>query len=310
MLCIFPSFCTALSVQAAPSIFFSSAVGVRPDEPDYEASLLALSAKKFPFFRKIFFPPSLCQSPWFFFLGNLSLWISLFSCSLPTLKVAARSAAGPAPRVPAPSWRQNVCLQYAHFPLDEAWEPLHRAEHGQRAWCCHDMALLQGQGCGQGCWGLQWCSCCSVTSGLQCCSHCSVTSGLLQVHQLPLQLISGLLQSCNAAPIAMWSQGFCRSWCSHCSVISGLQCCSHCNVISGVQCCSHCSVISGLQWCSTAGWSSQGCCRSISSHCSVIPTQPPHRTQHRNQPCSNYANLFFHPWSLLVTQCYSKALWS
>lgn len=87
--------------------------------------------KNFPsFFRKIFFHRP-CANPLDFSSSLICLCESAFpqlSCSLPRLKVAPRSAAGPGPRVPAPAGGTELGLQYAHFPLGEAWEPLHRSE--------------------------------------------------------------------------------------------------------------------------------------------------------------------------------------
>lgn len=119
--------------------------------------------KKSPsFFRKIFFFSHCpCANLLDFSSSLICLSESAFSqlsCSLPTLKVAPRSAAGPgrrAPRVPAPGRRPSaLCLQYAPFPLGEAWEPLHGSElgcRGQRARRWHDVAFARWQGCCRSC---------------------------------------------------------------------------------------------------------------------------------------------------------------
>lgn len=46
----FLAFAQTLVCKLHPAFFSLAAVGVWPDEPDYEGSLLALSGKKFPFF--------------------------------------------------------------------------------------------------------------------------------------------------------------------------------------------------------------------------------------------------------------------
>ena len=72
-----------------------------PDEPDYKGSVLALSVKIFPaFFRKIFFHRP-CANLLDFSSSLICLSESAFShcsSSLPTLKVAPRSAEGPRTR--------------------------------------------------------------------------------------------------------------------------------------------------------------------------------------------------------------------
>lgn len=151
------SLCIDLSVQAASSIFYLLLLLVCG-----QMSLIIRVCcwpwvqKNFrSSFRKIFFHCP-CANLFDFSSSLICLSESAFSqcsCSLLTLKVAPRSAAGPGPwhsTCPAPSWRQSaLCLQYAQFPLDEAGKPLHRSElrcHGQRVWRCHDMAFLQWQG--------------------------------------------------------------------------------------------------------------------------------------------------------------------
>lgn len=168
--------------------------------------------KNFPsFFRKIFFFHRPCANLLDFSSSLICLSESAFSQrsrSLPTLKVAPRSAAGPGPRrssVPARGWRQHaLCLQYAHFPLDEAWEPRHRSElgsRGQRARSCHDTALPQRQGCWRSCWRSH-------------CSHCSVNGRAARLYSPGAERDTGISPGTTSTPApAMLISSFIHGLC-------------------------------------------------------------------------------------------------